>query len=122
MKRPTKPKAVIKKRKSSFKTPVSKKATPATSASVAKSATKQDVIVNLLRKSAGATLASLVEATGWQPHSVRGFLAGTVRKKLSLELTSEKVDGVRVTASRPDDGSGPERKRNATIRRGSGKH
>jgi hypothetical protein len=49
----------------------------------------------LLRRREGATLAALVKATGWQPHSIRGFLAGTVRKKLKLPLTSEKVQGVR---------------------------
>jgi Protein of unknown function (DUF3489) len=42
-----------------------------------------------------ATLDALVKATGWQKHSVRGFLAGTVRKKLKLPLLSEKIDGIR---------------------------
>ena len=41
------------------------------------------------------SLDALVKATGWQKHSVRGFLAGTVRKKLNLPLVSEKVDGIR---------------------------
>ena len=56
---------------------------------------KQDRVIALLRRRDGATLAALVKATGWKPHSVRGFLAGTVRKKLKLQLISEKVDGVR---------------------------
>ena len=56
---------------------------------------KQDQIVALLRQPGGATLDVLVKATGWQKHSVRGFLAGTVRKKLKLPLLSEKIDGVR---------------------------
>jgi hypothetical protein len=56
---------------------------------------KQDQIVTLLRQPKGATLDVLVKTTGWQKHSVRGFLAGTVRKKLKLPLISEKVDGVR---------------------------
>jgi Protein of unknown function (DUF3489) len=43
----------------------------------------------------GARLDVLVKETGWQKHSVRGFLAGTVRKKLKLPLVSEKIDGVR---------------------------
>jgi hypothetical protein len=56
---------------------------------------KQDRIVALLRQPGGATLDALVKATGWQKHSVRGFLAGTVRKKLKLPLLSEKIDGIR---------------------------
>ena len=56
---------------------------------------KQDRIVVLLRRPEGATLDVLVKETGWQKHSVRGFLAGTVRKKLKIPLLSEKIDGVR---------------------------
>jgi hypothetical protein len=56
---------------------------------------KQDTILVLLRRPEGAGLDVLVKETGWQKHSVRGFLAGTVRKKLKLPLFSEKIDGVR---------------------------
>ena len=56
---------------------------------------KQDTILVLLRRPEGAGLDVLVKETGWQKHSVRGFLAGTVRKKLKLPLLSEKIDGVR---------------------------
>ncbi|HLQ76561.1 MAG TPA: DUF3489 domain-containing protein [Terriglobia bacterium] len=56
---------------------------------------KQDRVIALLQQPRGATLDVLVNATGWQKHSVRGFLAGTVRKKLKLPLISEKVDGIR---------------------------
>jgi hypothetical protein len=56
---------------------------------------KQDRVVALLQQPRGATLDVLVNATGWQKHSVRGFLAGTVRKKLKLPLISEKIDGIR---------------------------
>ena len=56
---------------------------------------KQDRVVALLQQPRGATPDVLVNATGWQKHSVRGFLAGTVRKKLKLPLISEKVDGIR---------------------------
>jgi hypothetical protein len=56
---------------------------------------KQDTILVLLRRPEGAGLDLLVKETGWQKHSVRGFLAGTVRKKLKLPLLSEKIDGVR---------------------------
>jgi hypothetical protein len=53
-----------------------------------KQPSKQDSVIALLRRSEGATLGVLAKATGWQPHSVRGFLAGTVRKKLKLPLQS----------------------------------
>jgi hypothetical protein len=52
-------------------------------------ATKSAQILAMLRDRAGTTIAAMVAATGWQQHSVRGFLAGVVRKKLGLTLTSE---------------------------------
>jgi hypothetical protein len=69
----------------------------------AKSETKCDQVLALLRRPGGASIAVMAKATGWQKHSVRGFLAGTVRKKLGLNLESKKQDGeriYRVTASK----------------------
>jgi hypothetical protein len=55
--------------------------------------TKADLIVVLMRRPEGVTAAQLGEATGWQVHSVRGFVAGSVKKKLGLVVATEKVDG-----------------------------
>jgi len=49
----------------------------------------------MLQSPTGATIPAMIQATGWQQHSVRGFLAGVVRKRLKLELLSEKVEGAR---------------------------
>ena len=57
------------------------------------SRTKADTIIELLRQEAGATLPDLCAATGWQAHSVRGFLSATVKKRLNLDLISTPVEG-----------------------------
>ena len=56
---------------------------------------KQDSVIAMLKSPAGATIDAMMKATGWQQHSVRGFLAGVVRKRLKLKLGSKKVDGER---------------------------
>ena len=58
--------------------------------------TKHARILGMLRSSAGTTIAAIMTVTDWQQHSVRGFLAGVVRKKLGLNLVSEQTDKGRV--------------------------
>ena len=62
----------------------------------AKAGSKQSRVITMLQSPAGATIPAMMQATGWQQHSVRGFLAGVVRKRLKLKLGSKKVDGQRV--------------------------
>ena len=67
-------------------------ATGATPVPPARAGTKQATLIDLLRRPGGATIADLVKATGWQPHSVRGAISGALKKKLGLTVTSESIE------------------------------
>jgi len=74
----------------------SSKPTNSTKPTNPRCATKSEKIIRLLKRPAGATIADLQKATGWQAHSVRGFLSGTVKKRMGSAVISEKDDkGVR---------------------------
>jgi hypothetical protein len=81
-----------------------KKGRPAQKATVPKRAesakTKTEQIIALLKQPSGATLKALMAATGWQSHSVRGFLSGHLGKKMGLKVKSFERDGERVYALR----------------------
>jgi hypothetical protein len=81
--------------KRSTKAKSKSKAEPKATASraSARSGTKQALLVYLLRRKEGTTIAEAVKATGWQPHSVRGAISGTLKKKLGLAVISDKVAG-----------------------------
>ena len=66
---------------------------------------KLGLLIDALSRPAGATIAEMTAATGWQAHSIRGAISGALKKKLSLEITSETIDGrgrvYRVVADKP---------------------
>ena len=69
--------------------------------------TKQSAAIEMLRSPGGATIAALTKATGWQSHSVRGFLAGVVRKRLKLDLESGLVEDIRIYRITAEQGAKP---------------
>jgi hypothetical protein len=69
---------------------------PRHSAKPSRASSKQARVIDMLRRAQGATIATIMKATGWQQHTVRGFFAGVVRNKLGLTLVSEKTSKERV--------------------------
>jgi hypothetical protein len=88
--------APTKRKAAKTATPAKKAPKLRTKAKGARDGSKAAKILDLLKRPGGATSKELMKATGWQPHSVRGFLSGTLRKKMGLNIASTKnEDGER---------------------------
>lgn len=79
------------------KTKAAKKASPKPEANVARDGSKKAIVLAMMKRPDGATLSEITQETGWQPHTVRGFISATIGKRLGLEVKSTKrEDGERV--------------------------
>ena len=93
----SKPKAAARSTsRSASKSKTRTRLAPSSSKMAMRPDTKHARIIAMLRTPAGATIAAIMTAIDWQQHSVRGFLAGVVRKRLALNLMSEQTDKGRV--------------------------
>ena len=95
--KPRSHKASPKRTKSGAKTnaqprKVPRQRTKADKPKAPRAVTKQALLVEVLSRKNGATITDLMDATGWQPHSVRGAISGTLKKKLGLTVTSEPIE------------------------------
>ena len=84
------PKSAAKPASKKEAKPASKKTAKAKDASVPREFSKKAIVLDLLRRKDGATMAEIAKATGWQNHSIRGFISGTLTKKMDLPVASLK--------------------------------
>lgn len=89
---------------------------PAENTQATAAASKQQTVIKLLERPEGSTVAGIMKDTGWQKHSVHGFLSGVIRKKLGLNLVSEAAKGGRIYRIAPKTNHRPHAQRKAERR------